>query len=104
MDQYFAYAIAENQYSEVDNEERKFLTLKEIKNYQKGNRALSAKDGFITSKNGNKVPNEITVGWGLLVEWNNETSDWTPLKYLKANSPMNWKNILQPIRTLRSLH
>jgi hypothetical protein len=49
---------------------------------------LKLKDGFTTSKNGNKVPKTTTIGWSLLVEWKDGSTDWRPLKDLKEFNPV----------------
>jgi hypothetical protein len=62
--------------------------MKEICDHKKDHRALSASDGFILSKNGNKVPKRTTIGWQLLVEWNNGETEWIALKDLKDSNPI----------------
>jgi hypothetical protein len=57
--------------------------MKETCNHRKDGRAIPISDGFTTSKNGNKCPRQTTIGWQLLVEWNEGSSDWTDLKDLK---------------------
>ena len=45
-------------------------------------------EGFTTSANGNKVPKSTTVGWDLLLEFNDGTTAWTPLHDVKDVNPI----------------
>ena len=86
--EYTANIIAENLFSQVDSEGRQYLLLKEIVDHRKGSDAISIADGFTISHNGNKVPKQTTRGWELLVEWKDKTTNWIPLKDLKASNPV----------------
>ena len=54
-DKYFANIIAENLWSQCDEEGREFLLLRGITNHRKNNRAISKDDGFIFKPNGSKL-------------------------------------------------
>ena len=86
--EYAANVIAENIFSQVDSEGRQYLLLKEIVDHRKNASAVQISDGFIISKNGNRVAKPTTKGWEILVEWKDETTDWVPLKDLKASNPV----------------
>ena len=62
--------------------------MKEICDHRKTNRAISIADGFTTARNGTRVPKRTTVGWDLLVEWKDGTTDWVPLKDMKESNPI----------------
>jgi hypothetical protein len=47
-DRMFANAIAENIYSQVDDEGRHFVLLKEISDHRKNDDAITLSDGFVT--------------------------------------------------------
>ena len=34
------------------------------------------------------MPKQITIGWQLLVEWKDDSLDWTDLKDLKESNPV----------------
>ena len=87
-DAYFANVIAENLYSQVDSEGRELLAFKEICDHRKNARAISIQDGYDISRNGNRTPKRTTVGWELLVEWRDGSTDWVPLKDLKDTNPV----------------
>jgi hypothetical protein len=87
-DQYAANVIAENLFSQVDSEGRRFLVLSEITDHSADGRAIKQADGFTRSYNGNQVPKQTTIGWKLLVGWKDGSEEWIPLKNLKASNPI----------------
>ena len=80
---YFANTIAECMYAQVDAKGNQFQLLDEFTNHRSDNSAIRIDDGFVTSRNGNRVPKPTTRGWSLLVSWKDGSSDWVPLKDLK---------------------
>ena len=87
-DKYFANIIAENLWTQCDDEGREFWVLKEITDHRKNARAMSKDDGYITKPGGLKVPKKTTVGWQLLAEWTDGTTQWLDLKDLKDSNPI----------------
>ena len=61
--EYQANIIAENLFSQSDSEGRQHVVMKEISDHKKDGRAIPMSNGFTTSKNGNKVPKQTTIGW-----------------------------------------
>ena len=53
---YFANVIAENMFAQVDGEGRQYLLMKEITDHRRNESAVRADDGFVITRNGNKVP------------------------------------------------
>ena len=88
MGEYTANIIAENMFAQVDDEGHQFFFLKEIIDHRKDARAITKDNGFTISKNGNRVPKITTVGWELLVEWKDGSSDWVKLKDIKQSNPI----------------
>ena len=86
--QYAANVIAENLFSQIDNEGHRYKIMSEITDHKSSSNAIGVKDGFNTSHNGRKVPKITTIGWTLLVEWKDESSSWVPLKDLKISNPI----------------
>ena len=75
-----ASAIAENLFTQSDLEGHQHVVMKEICDHgTDGHQAIPTSNGFATSKNGNKVPKQTTIGWQLLVQWKHGSSDWTNL-------------------------
>ena len=87
-DRYFANTIAENLWSQCDSEGREFLILSEIIDHRKNKRAIGKDDGYTTSRSGIKTPKKTTVGWQLLVEWTDGSTQWLDLKDLKDSNPI----------------
>jgi hypothetical protein len=85
---YFANVIAECMYAQVDAEGNQFQLLYEITNHRSDKLVIRIDDGFVTSRNGNRVPKPTTRGWSHLVSWKHGSSDWIPLKDLKDSYPV----------------
>ena len=80
--------IAENMMSQVDSEGHHYQLLAEISDHQSNHLAITKKNGFIRSKNGNLHPKMTTRGWSIEVEWKDGSISWVPLKDLKASNPV----------------
>jgi hypothetical protein len=83
----FANAIAENIYTQVDEEGRHFVLLKEISDHQKSDEVVSIDNGFVIV-NGQQKPKRTTKGWELLAEWKDGAVSWVPLKEIKESNPV----------------
>ena len=80
-----ANAIAENLFSQVDQEGHRLLLMDEIIDHRRGSDAISLENAFITSANGKKRRRETTKGWELLIKWKDGSETWTPLKDMKES-------------------
>jgi Reverse transcriptase (RNA-dependent DNA polymerase) len=85
---YFANVIAENMFAQVDGEGRQYLLMEEITDHRRNELAVKADDGFVITRNGNKVPKKTTTGWELMVTWKDGSSDWIKLKDIKDSYPV----------------
>lgn len=86
IDRLNANVIAENLMSQTDPYGHHYMVLREIVEHRKDGTAITVEDGFIRSKSGNVHPKKTTRGWKLLVEWKDGSSEWVPLKDLKASN------------------
>ena len=68
-DAYAANVIAENIFSQIDDEGHHHVLLKAIVDHKSDGSAVKADDGYIVSANGNMSRRLTTKGWKLLVEW-----------------------------------
>ena len=78
--EYFANVIAENLYSQIDNEGRQHMIFREITDHKKGPMAIEKEDGYYLTRAGNRHPKKTTRGWKLCVEWSDGSTDWIKLK------------------------
>ena len=86
--QYGANIIAENIFSQVDEHGYRYQLLRNIVNHKRDETAITKDEGYVTSKNGNRIKRHTTKGWYFEVEWADGTSSWVKLKDLKADNPI----------------
>jgi hypothetical protein len=79
---YSANTIAENLYSQVDDEGRSFSLFDEIIDHKRDDTALSI--GELSEDS----PSYTTKGWSFLVSWKDGTSSYVPLREMKASFPL----------------
>lgn len=85
---YAANIIAENLYSQVDDEGRHFTMLKEIIDHEADEKAMLREHSHYRSKSGNLHPKRTTKGWKILVEWKDGLTSWVKLKDIKESNPV----------------
>lgn len=90
VEEFTVNVIAEDIYSQVDQEGQTYAIQKEISNHRfDPTTEVREEDVFDTSYNRNKVLNKTTKGWELLVEWRDGASDWVSLNKLKESNPVD---------------
>ena len=82
-----ANLIAENLFSQVDDEGRQFQIIDEIVDCQFTDEAVKPEDGFVISQNGQKRPVITTKGCNMLVKFKDASAAWCPLHDLKIVKP-----------------
>ena len=87
-DTFTANVIAENLFSQVDEEGRTYHILKEKTDHRVGAKAMLKQDGFITTSSGQRQPRHTTVGWEIMVTWKDSSTAWIHLKDLKDSNPV----------------
>ena len=87
-DAYAANVIAENIYSQIDDDGHHHVLLQSIVDHKSDGSAVQIDDGMIRSKNGNLSKRLTTKGWKLLVEWKDTSVSWEPLKDMKEAFPL----------------
>jgi hypothetical protein len=80
-----ANAIAENLFSQVDQDGHRLLLMDEIMDHRRGSDGMMADDAFVTSANGQQRKKQTTRGWELLIRWKDGSETWTPLKDMKES-------------------
>jgi hypothetical protein len=84
---YAANIIAENIYSQVDDDGRRLLLLGEILDHRHDNTAIKPDDKFITH-GANRSLRRTTQGWYLQIQWRDGTTSWEALRNLKESNPV----------------
>ena len=84
IQQYSANIIAENLYSQVDEEGHRYQLLEGIIMHRKHSQAVSKEDAY--DKSGKR--RFTTKGWDVCVEWKDGTTTWLPLKDVKNSYPI----------------
>ena len=86
--EYSANVIAENLFSQVDNEGFALRVFDSILDYTKSEEAVEKKDLYVVTKNGQRRMRKTTCGWKLLVKWKDGSEQWLPLKDIKGSHPV----------------
>lgn len=81
IEQFAANTIAENIYSQVDEEGYRYQLIDSIIDHRKTGAALLTSD--VTAKT------KTTKGWIMLVQWKDGTQFWKPLKDTKQSNPVD---------------
>jgi hypothetical protein len=85
---YNANIIADNIYSQCDDEGRRHAVLQEIIEHKKDRTAVDVTRGHTITKRGRKIPKTTTKGWKLLCQWRDGSSGWVDLKHVKDSNPI----------------
>ena len=83
-----ANAIAENLFSQIDDEGNRHVLFKEIIDHRTNGKQVTQQDAFVTTRMGTQRRRETTVGWELLVQWKDLTTTWVTLKDMKEAYPV----------------
>ena len=75
--------IAENLFAQVDQEGNRHILLDEIIDYRVNGREVKLQDAFITTGTGTRRRHETTIGWELLAQWKDRSTNWISLKDIK---------------------
>ena len=80
--------IAENVVAQVDQEGNRHVLLDKIIDFRVNGREVKLQDAFITTGTGTRKRRETTIGWELLAQWKDGSTNWISLKDLKESYPM----------------
>ena len=89
MDRLFANNIAENLWSQCDSEGRQFQVINEIIDHRTNERALTKENGYVMGRNRSRIAKKTTIGWEMLVEFNDGVQHWIPMKDIKDSNPID---------------
>ena len=77
--EFAANIIAENMFSQVDNEGFNSATLLSIVDFRKNEDAIDKNDMHVLTKSGQRRIRKTTVGWDLRISWEDGSEFWIPL-------------------------
>ena len=80
--------ITKNMFAQVDQEGNHHVLLDKIIDYRVNGREVKQQDSFIITRSGTKRRHETTIGWQLLVQWKDGSTNWVALKDLKESYPV----------------
>ena len=83
-----ANQIAENLFSQVDDEGNRHVLLDSIIDSRTDGTEISNNDAFILSPNGGKRRIKTTKGWEVLIQWKDGSSTWEAMKDVKDCYPV----------------
>ena len=80
--------MRKNLYSQLDDEGNRHVLLSDIIDHRRDERAIDKADAFVHRKNGVKRRRETTLGWQLLCEWKDGSTNWVALKDARQSYPV----------------
>ena len=86
--EYHANVIAENLYSQIDDEGNQYTSLSGICDHKSDENAVKMKNGWFVRPSGARKRVITTKGWWLKVEWKDGTTTWAPLNEIKESNPI----------------
>jgi hypothetical protein len=86
-DRYLANTIAENMFSQIDDEGKSHSLMKEIVDHQCDGSALTKEQAQAHERETGK-PKQTTKGWKLCVQWKDDSTTWVPLREIKESNPI----------------
>ena len=80
--------IAENLFAQVDQEGNRHVLIDKIIDYRVNGCEVKLQDAFITTGTGMRRRHETTIGWELLAQWKDGSTNWISLNDLKESYPV----------------
>ncbi len=100
---YTTNAIASNIFQEWDSDVFLSLFLYHIIDHKRSGKAVLMEGKYLVTKTGTKRMRQTTVGWKLLVQWNDGSCEWITLKILKKSILSRLRSMLLPVTLLTNL-
>ena len=85
ISEYSANLIAEALYSSTDEHGRTYNIITRIIDHRSNDNAIKKSEGWI-ELNDRKTKKVTTTGWELLVQWEDGSNSWIPLKDMKESN------------------
>jgi hypothetical protein len=84
----FANTIAENLYSQVDQEGNRHVIFNDIIAHRSTDEAVKDEDSFYITASGMKRRKTTTKGWEICISWKDGSTNWLPLKNVNDSYPV----------------
>ena len=86
--EYSANVIAENMYSQVDENGCNTQMFDSIVDYRKDSNAVDKSDTRLRTKSGQQFLHHTTSSWSLFILWKNRAEEWMLLNRLQQSLPL----------------
>ena len=83
-----ANSIAENLFSQVDDEGNRHVMLDEIIGHRTNGKEVKQQDAYLKTSSGTRRRRETTAGWEILAQWKDNSSTWIAMKDMKESYPV----------------
>ena len=90
--------IAENIFSQVDEEGSRFVLFDEVVNHRVDGTETMQQGAFVVSNNSGKRRGKTTKGWEILIQWKDSSTTWESMKYVKKLYPLQIAEYYHQIR------
>ena len=88
VDRFTVNIISHNIFSQVDTDGHEKTVIKEVVDHRVKGKAVTKENVLVVTRSGTRRPKVTTAGWEFLLEFNNGSTDWIPLKDLKNSNPI----------------
>ena len=85
---YAANVIAQNMYAAMSDDGKCRQVIESILDHRTDQDVLPKSKKYIISKTGRRQMGKTTIGWSILVKWENGEEQWVPLRMMKLNHPI----------------
>ena len=86
---YAANFIAVNVLSQCDPDGLYTYVMEVILDHKRDGRAVPISEKYFTTKQGKRKIGQSTLGWSFQIKWENGSTEWVALKYLKETNPFD---------------
>ena len=88
VDRFTVNIISHNIFSQVDTDGHEKTVIKEVVDHRVKGKAVTKENVLVVTRSGTCRTKVTTAGWEFLLEFNNGSTDWIPLKDLKNSNPI----------------
>ena len=86
---YTVNVIVVNLLSQCDPDGFYTNVMEVILDYKRDGRAVPISEKYFTTKQGKRKIGQSTLGWSFQIKWENGSTEWAAMKYLKETNPVD---------------